>query len=416
MAGKGCNGWLSRALVMACAGAAVPAVGVTPESVTIPLRVVNVPGVGTKVGILVGLGGGAPKLYTFDTGSSGMYAAYNPAWWPSFTPLGGPPIPQSYGSDLALTAAGVSTAITIPTDHGELNVTAEVGQIVSAGGNADGEAWMANVAAGNAPLYGMFFGDFGSGLTKPGKGLFAVLPQLPGNLSSGFAVQLGCNGGGPEPKVVVGLTPAIRNRVTSWVKMEAEPSAPPYPQSNRPSYTQALVAGSYSLARAGASYDFSAPTILDTGGGTADIHQASPIVVPDALLDAGRKRVLSGTQFSLKAPGTAGSNGLDMSFVTGSTPAIDLVTVSLAKPAVPGDKAKPEVNVGLVPFFRYDIVFDVERGNVGFAPCTAAAPVVTVPVPTLSTWAMGLLAAALALFGTFATTLRAPRRSRRDRG
>ncbi|MFO1324478.1 MAG: IPTL-CTERM sorting domain-containing protein [Burkholderiales bacterium] len=416
MAEKGSNGWLSSALVMALAGAAVPAAGQTPESVTIPLQVVNVPSVGTKVGIRVGLGGGPPKLYTFDTGSSGMYAAYNPAWWPSFTPLGGLPISQSYGSNLALTADAVSTVITIPTDHGELSITADVGQIVSAGGNADGEAWMANVAAGIPPLYGMFYGDFGSGLTKPPKGLFAVLPQLPGNLSSGFAVQLGCSGGGPESKVVVGLTPAIRARVTSWVKMEAEPDAPPYPQSHRPSYTQALVAGSYSLARPGASYDFSAPTILDTGGGTADIHQASPLVVPDALLDAGKNRVLSGTQFSLKAPGTAGSNDLDMSFVTGSTSTIDLVTVSQAKPPSSGGQPKPEVNVGLVPFFRYDIVFDVERGNVGFAPCTAAAPVANAPIPTLSTWAIGLLAAALALVGAFATTLRTPRRSRHDRG
>ena len=191
--------------------------------------------------------------------------------------------------------------------------------------------------------------------------------------------------------------------------MEAAPNAPPYPQSNRPSYAQALFSGNYSLARTGASYPFSAPTILDTGGGTADIHQASPLIVPDALLDADKKNVLSGTQFSLKAPGTAGSGDLDLSFVTGATATIDQVNVSLAK-AQPGDKPKAEVNMGLVPYFRYDIVFDVERGNVGFAPCTAAAPVANVPVPILSTWALGLLAAALALFGAFA------RRTRRDRG
>lgn len=412
MVGKtGCV-WLPRALIVALAGSAVPAAGDTPQSVNIPLSVINVPGIGTKVGIRIGLGGGAPKLYTFDTGSSGLYAAYNPAWWPSFTSLN-VSIPQSYGSNLTLTAEGVSTLLTIPIEGGELSVTAEVGQIVSAGGNADGEAWMANVAAGNAPLYGMFYGDFGTGLVKPNNGLFAVLPQLPGNLSSGFSVQLGCGGGGPGSKVVVGLTKAMRDRVTTWVKMQGEKNAPPFPQSNRPSYTQALVDGTYSLSRTGATYDFTAPTILDTGGGTADIHQAPPLVVPNAFLNAGKNAILDGTQFSLKSPPAAGTTGLglDLAFVTGNTADIDKVTVSDAKPAKPGDTPKAEVNVGLVPFFRYDVVFDVENGNVGFAPCTSAAIPVNTPIPTLSTWAVGVLASALALFGALAVSLRSRRRS-----
>lgn len=415
MAAKGCNVWLpgalATALATALASAAMPAAGDTSQSVTIPLSIVNVPGVGIKIGIRIGLGGGPPKLYTFDTGSSGLYAAYNAAWWPNLTPLGGPQIPQSYGSDLTLTANGVSTLLTIPTENGELNVTAEVGQIVGAGGNADGAAWLANVAAGNPPLYGMFYGDFGSGLVKPDKGLFAVLPQLPGNLSSGFAVQLGCGGGGPGSKVVVGLTDAIRSRVTTWVKMETGANPPPFPQSGRPSYTQALVTGHYSLSRTEVSpFDFTAPTILDTGGGTTDIHQADSLVVPDALLNANKKSIKDGTRFSLKAPSAVGGSGFDMSFDTGSTATIDLVNVSQAKPPAPGDKPKAEVNVGLVPFFRYDVVYDVERGNVGFAPCTSALPPPSAPIPTLSTWVTGALALLLASLGAFTASLRRRRR------
>jgi len=37
------------------------------------------------------------------------------------------------------------------------------------------------VAAGRPPLFGHFYGDFGSGLAEQ-SGLFAILPQLPGNL------------------------------------------------------------------------------------------------------------------------------------------------------------------------------------------------------------------------------------------
>lgn len=381
-------GRLASALAIALASTSVPAAAATPESLTIPLKVVQIAGVGTKVGIEVSLGGGAPRLYTFDTGSSGFYAAYNPAWWPSSIPVGGGPIHQSYGSNLQLVANPVSTTVGIATKEGvPISVTTTVGQITGASGTADGTAWLANVAAGNAPLYGMFFGDFGSGL-KALNGMFAILPQLPGNLSSGFAVQLGCNGNGLDPKVVVGLTDAMRSRVTAWVKMEKEdPNSPPFPNSNLPTYGQALFTGKFSLAQGATSYGFSVPAILDTGGGTTDIHQHAPEVkVPDALLDAAKNRVQSGVQFRVTAPGIAPGNDFDMAFLTGTTPTIDQVNVSQAG----GNKA--EVNLALNPYFRYDVVFDVAQGKVGFASCTvdgSNAP--TAPIPALSAWAMGLM-------------------------
>jgi hypothetical protein len=72
------------------------------------------------------------------------------------------------------------------------------------------------------------------------------------------------------------------------------------------------------------------------------------------------------------------------------------------------------VNLGLNPFFRYDAVFDVAQGNVDFAPCTFG-PASIAAIPVLSSWAMGLLAAGLALIGALAITLRAPRKLERDR-
>jgi hypothetical protein len=401
----------ARAVALALAGVALPATGDVPESVTIPLKVVQIPCVGVKVGIEVSLGGGPPRLYTFDTGSSGMYAAYNAAWWPTLTPLPGPMIPQSYGSGLQLKANPVATVVGIPTDKGVISYTAEVGQITEASGTTDGEQWLANVAAGKAPLYGMFFGDFGSGLTKPEQGLFAVLPQLPGNLSSGFAVQLGCGGGSSESKVVVGLTTGITSRVTSWVKMEKDPASPPYPGSNRPTFKQAVLNGHFSLVRNGNSYDFTVPAILDTGGGTTNFHQKAPeLVVPDAFLTQPGvpSRIAPGTQFRVTAPGTNPSNGFDMSFVTGTTATIDEVGTSESK-------GMAEVNLALIPFFRYDVVFDLAGGRVGFAPCTPAFVASTEPIPTLSSWAMGLLAAGLALFGAIALSMRSPQGAGRRR-
>ncbi len=400
------NGRLVRAFALALASAAVPASGAGPESLTIPLKVVNIAGVGTKVGIEVSLGGGPPRMYTFDTGSSGFYAAYNAVWWPTFGPTGGGPIKQSYGSNLHLVANPVSTTIGIATKEGvPISVTTTVGQITGASGNAEGDAWLANVAAGNAPLYGMFFGDFGSGL-KALNGMFAILPQLPGNLSSGFAVQLGCNGTGPDPKVVVGINDAMRKRVTVWVEMAKEdPPSPPFPYSNHPTYAQALFTGKFKLSQPGTSYEFSAPSILDTGGGTTDIQQyPSQVTVPDALLDAAKNRVRSGVQFEVTAHGIAPGNDFDMAFLTGTTPTIDQVNASQST----GSMAR--VNLALNPFFRYDVVFDVAQGKVGFASCAADAP--TAPIPTLSAWALALLAAGLALAGALALMVSAPNRSR----
>ncbi len=94
-----------------------------------------------------------------------------------------------------------------------------------------------------------------------------------------------------------------------------------------------------------------------------------------------------------------------MTFLTGDTPTIDEGNVSQSK----GSKA--EVNLGLNPYFRYDAVFDVARGRVSFAPCTAVSPPSTMAIPVLSPWAMGLLALGLALFGA----MRVPRRLGRDR-
>lgn len=313
---------------------------------------------------------------------------------------------------MTLEANRVSTIVSIPTDQGEISFTTEVGQITKAAGTPDGTAWLANVGAGEPPLYGMFFGDFGSGLTKPAEGLFAVLPQLPGNLSSGFAVKLGC-GGSPNTEVVVGLTKTIRSRVTSWVKMEKDSNSPPYPNSNQPTYRQAVLNGNFSLAYEGTFFPFSVPAILDTeGGGTTNIHQQTlQLMVPDDLVlepGAHTTRVVSCAQFRVTAPGTTTGTDFDMAFVTGSTPTIDQINVSQPK----SSKTKAEVNLGLIPFFRYDVVFDIERGNVGFAPSTVPGIVPSAPteptvgIPVLSSWAMGLLALGLALIGALAITMR----------
>ena len=261
----------------------------------------------------------------------------------------------------------MSTAIGIPTDSGEIQVETRVGQILYASGGSLGSLstspWRRDVAAGRPPLFGHFYGDFGSGL-KEKNGLFAVLPQLPGNLSSGFAVRLGCQGSpSSTPTLQIGLTDAIRSEVTSWIPMKGGPQTPPFPLSGRPTYAQDLVAGDFFLSGT-TDYPFSATAILDTGGPTTTLHEhGTELKVPDALLTANRRRVLSDVIYRVSAAGTDPANGLDLEFFTGDIAGTNLVTITQTD-------GKGFVNLGLIPYFRYTVVFDLERGLVGFGPCS----------------------------------------------
>jgi hypothetical protein len=337
-----------------------------PQTATVPLHIVDIGGGETKIGIEIALGGGSPRLYTFDTGSSGFYAAFNRDWWPSYRRVGGAQITQTYGDDDVYQSKIVRTTVAIPSSEGDLRVETEIGQIHDAWGGSLGtksaSTWRKDVAAGKPPLFGNFYGDFGSGLREQ-NGLFAVLPQLPGNLSSGFAVRVGC-GGAPSsaPTLEVGLTDEIRDAVTNWIPMNGGPQSPPYPLSGRPTYAQALVEGDFLLQGYDTAYSFIADAILDTGGPTTDIHQRDNLKVPESLLDIKGGRLRSGVSFSVAAQGGAVGNGWDLEFTTGDVLADNLVTTSISSGA-------PFVNLGLIPFFRHTVVFDLERGLVGFGPC-----------------------------------------------
>lgn len=349
-----------------CAPPALAAAEPVPETAIVPLRIVPIEGGQLKVGIEISLGGGAPQLYTFDTGSSGFYAAYDPSWWPSFTRVGDGTIDQSYGDDVQFRSERVLTTVAIASDAGALEAEVEMAQIEEAWGGPLGpreeSTWTDDVAAGKPPLFGAFYGDFGSGLVDK-NGLFAILPQLPGNLSSGFAVRLTC-GARYAPTVLVGLTDAVRSRVTAWVPMRGRNEERTFPGSGWPTYAQRLIAVDFGLRRGPLSYPFASDSILDTGGPTTTVHEHGDLKIPEALLTSpDGEQVRSGTRFRATAAGIDPQNDFTLDLVTGSVPGINRIDVTRANP-------EPFVNLGLIPFLRHDVVFDLERGLVGFAPCS----------------------------------------------
>ncbi len=246
----------------------------------------------------------------------------------------------------------------IRTSAGEIEAEVEVAKIT----DSSIPNWQQDVDAGQPPLYGRFFGDFGSGLVEK-NGLFAVLPQLPGNLSTGFAVQLGCWPFGSH--AMLGLTRAIRSRVTSWVPMQGGGQGPPFPHSGWPTHGQKLLAGEFLLRRGKTAYAFLSDAILDTGAPTTDIKEHGALRIPDALLVSPgdeHTQVRPGSLFRVTAEGAPPDGGFDLALLTGNVAGLNRIDVSRS------DAGEAFVNLGLIPFFRHDVVFDVERGLVGFAP------------------------------------------------
>lgn len=123
------------AAMMAGCIAAPSANAQAPSPINIPLELLNVPASTTaptfppqwRLGINVGINGGAPQLYLFDTGSALFNAQYNQAWWPGFTPGTNP----ATGNTPAATVAN-GTGVTYCYGNGSTGCRGFQGNIVQA--------------------------------------------------------------------------------------------------------------------------------------------------------------------------------------------------------------------------------------------------------------------------------------------
>lgn len=342
-----------------CANVVAAGAAELPDSVAVPLHVVKLAGGGSKIGIEIRLGGGPARLYEFDTGASGFYAAGNDAWWPQYEPLPGEPIVQDYASGVTYVADKVRTKIAIPSDHGDVEAELDVARISDGYGGPLGpqndSIWNQDVAQGKPPLYGAFFGDFGGDLRFK-DGLASLLPQLPGNLSSGFIVELGCDRLS-GPRLILGLTDSSRARFRTRVAMQPGTDET-FPVSGLPTYAQQIIVADYELSRGGVVQSFTSGTLLDTGAPTTSIGESKDLRIDASLVSD--EKLKPATYVSVVAPGTE-EGDLDLAFLAGLTPGVNEVDVKKNDDGY--------VNLGLIPFFRYDVMFDVENGVVGFSPC-----------------------------------------------
>lgn len=365
-----------------------------PTTLTLPLQVVNI---GTndapkyKFGIYVGLGGGPPKLYEFDTGGSGFFAAENSVWWPGTTPLSSTPVTVTYSSGASYTSNAVNTTVSIyesaESAQPVASVRADIGQIIDAsGGPTDWAGYQAD--PNTPPLYNVFYGDFGALLqpftaTAPNPDLYGVLPQLPGSLSRGFIVRAG-DYANPQPTLQLGLTDADRAGFPIQLPLLDQDTENPFPGSGWPTYGFFQVWGYFTLNSGGVTQTSATQVILDTGAPSMTIRtttssqQVGSITVNDAFLNNGGGAIESGVAFSLA------SGAWTLAFTAGDEVGLNKVEVG---ESVNANGPAGYINTGLNAFFAFDVMYDVQRGVIGFlpdatpAPLPAPAPVVRIDGP-----------------------------------
>jgi hypothetical protein len=348
------------------------------QAFTIPLYHVRDEQGNLRLGIYGALGGSREaKLYELDTGSSGMYAAYNANWWPRLTVVRPSPGPQDYGSGVQFDADIVKTTIAFRLADGSFSApaTVQIGRIQS--GSAKGissSRWASMVARGQPPLHGVFFGNLGSGL-KEKNGLFAVLAQIPGATngfiirSGGVVEQLGRGQSVQRGEVIVGLTPALRAQFPARVPMlpQLDNGAPAHLPSGYLARDEYPLAIAISLRGPnGNSASAQARAVLDTGGVNIHIHRGSgmgvDLEIPRSFL-VKDKRLRPDTDVEIGAQG-----GWNWNFTAGTTKSVNRVQVT-----PPRERQAGGINLGTSVFFDFDVMFDIENGVVGFRPITSAS-------------------------------------------
>lgn len=361
--------------------------------VQIPLKVVNI---GTpkapeyKLGIYVGLGGGAPKLYEFDTGAAGFFAAYKDTetpWWTKESWVSTKNrFLMSYSSGITYQGEVVATQVSIyasdaPGAVPVASVSADVGKIDRATGKKV-KHWDEDLSSGTPPLYTHFYGDFGVALYQnacaPKKPLHAILPQLGSRkttLGRGFSLTMG-DYANPAPVLQIGLTDDDVTQYPQAFTMNpaSGTQAGTFPVGGSSTFAQDLLSGAMILDAGYADQSTqSLNMVLDTGAPSTEIH-----TVPGGITMPNDIRNLQ-----LTATDTSPQTETVLQYQTGP-----LKGKNAANPTTKVNPSFPTgyINSGLNFFFQNDVMFDLDGGEMGLLPVALTQ---TISFPPISGKAYG---------------------------
>ncbi|MCB8875445.1 Hint domain-containing protein [Acidisoma silvae] len=355
-------------------GSSLASAAVVP--VDIPLYVLPYNS-GYKVGIEISLDGGTTyKMYEFDTGGTGFYASYNPAWWSSYTPVSSAPAIFSYTSGNTYTASVVSTNLTFQTTGGNsISTAADIGLISSAENpnTFTNQAWNAdltNVTTSTAPLEDNFYGDFGVGLGSAEDGIENVLAQLGSGLSDGFIITVGTNdSSGEVGNLQVGLTAEDIASYTTVVLMQGENALDTFANSGESTYQELLAEGMYIIS--GYVENNMTPTSTPTSGTTDYVFDTG---APETQIHIGTTVHTSGTlSGAMLSAGAASPNdsGWVLNVSSGGFQVSDGNAIG---------NTTGYINTGLNAFWGVSVMFDIADGILGFKlMCFAAGTAIRTP-------------------------------------
>jgi hypothetical protein len=306
--------------------------------------------IGIKLTVSTPQGSAPEQMYEFDTGGQGFWVL----------PTGSLPVPHvadcplqiTYTSGLNYKAAPtLATIVFSESASPQLAVNAVVGLIGEAGGPQV------------FPIFNQFWGDFGcalqgfanstaGALSKPS--LLTALAQLPPPYNSGFIVDVGPYPGTnatniPPGQLIVGLTPELRGLFPNTMSMApstpylSAASATPIGTFQENAVNGTLQVAGNTASNIGVVFDTGAPgTMLHPG--SAVTFQAGPgdplVLAPEPPAPYSLLNYLVGLDTGANSAQNSSQNLLQIS--TGY------------------------INTGLTSFFQSQIMFDLEKGVIGF--------------------------------------------------
>jgi hypothetical protein len=347
-----------------------------------------------KYGIEVAIGNNAPRYYVFDTGGQGFFAGYNAQYWQGVS-LGSNESQVTYTSGNYYDALATTTSVTIGS--GDQSVTTQpiqIGAIVSGGNSKKGTTFdFSNPYS--TPVDDRFVGDFGASwgvqpVDNQTQGLSSALFQLPGQLSTGFLVQLGPIGS--DQKLTVGINNALRDQFPYAIKVMAEPDGGTYPVSGYQVLDQFGFKGKYYVAdpTTGEIHelgtpcqdcsDVELPSLIDSGAPSTDIRWPdATLPFPLATTDGSPSTLKPGMIFFAGYEPSQGRPAFDWEFLSGATSSVDAVGYTTETGAA---SSTQNVNTGLNLYNGYDVMFDTQLGMIWLRPNGGLSNVKLGPVIT----------------------------------
>lgn len=352
--------------------------------VIVPLHFQTLASGEKKVGIYLGIGGGTPGLFEFDTGATGLYAVYaseipsNSPWWGSDVTPTSTVVDMGYASGLhyagtlALASVSLFASASAQTPLVSTASTALIGQMNSVVDGSGQAVWNGNgeTMPGTPPTNGVFYGDLGMGLNYARSGISNLIAQLDygPNVTAGFRIHI--DPVSQQAHVQIGLTEADTNSPTAlYFAMNPDGKAPEgatTPVANLPYYAQELLNADIKIkdgATGQSSTSSDTPIITDTGASTSLDNILQSNIPSDfyTVSDLGRGALNENLNFSLSATTTTGETVDFFSFLTNGEKNGGRVGVQLNSSTREGFF----LNTGIQLFSKYDVIYDLQSGNVG---------------------------------------------------